>query len=178
MSKQLFSNYFSEGKIVAIGLGAFFAPIIDSIYGSGRLIPVALLLCVIILDWVTGIAVAHKDKIYSSEYGKFGIFRTFFLMALPAFANLLDSMLGMPGLFFYAITLGLIYHTWQSLTANAYRAGWGKWIPNSVIEHIDSELKAKMERSIKRGASTETKTEFNEELGNHDTTEKGKINNV
>jgi hypothetical protein len=75
------------------------------------------------------------------------------------FAKLLDSMLGMPGLFFYAITIGLIYKTWQSLTVNAYRAGWGKWIPSTVIQYMDNELKGKAIWPSKEGGNTESNDE-------------------
>ncbi|MGG1635016.1 phage holin family protein [Paenibacillus sp. NRS-1760] len=180
MYKQILSQYLSEGKLTAAAVGAFFAPMIDSIYGGGRLIPIALLIAVIVLDWITGIAASHKDKTYSSEYGMFGVLRTLFLLALPVLAKLLDSMLSMPGLFFYAITLGIIYHTWQSLTANAYRAGWEKWIPKSVIEHIDSELKAKVERATKRGSSPDIINDSDQSdlsIDNESTTNKRKSNN-
>lgn len=150
MYKQWFSVEVTEGRAIAAGIGAVLAPWVSLIYGDGRLLPIALLIIIIGLDWITGISAAKKDKTFSSEYGlRQGLPRTMFLVALPAIANLLDAMLGVPGLLFYAITLGIIYHTWQSLTANAYRAGWGKWIPQSVMSHIESELKAKVERASK-----------------------------
>ncbi len=150
MVKYLLYFDLTPSKMFAAGLGAVMAPWIELVYGEGRLIPIVLLLMAIVLDWITGIAASQKDKTYSSEYGRHGILRTIFMLAFPVLANLLDLMLGTPGLFFYAVILGLIYHTWQSLTVNAFRAGWGRWIPESVIEHIDSELKAKVERSTNR----------------------------
>ncbi|WP_054028142.1 phage holin family protein [Bacillus sp. FJAT-28004] len=156
MYKQWLSVEMTEGKTIATALGAVLAPWVSLIYGDGRVIPVAILLFVIALDWITGIAAARKDKTYSSQYGiREGLPRTLFLLAIPAFANLLDALMSMPGLFFYAITLGIVYHTWQSLTANAYRAGWGNWIPKAVMAHIESELKAKVDRASKRGADNE-----------------------
>lgn len=156
MYKQWLAVDVTEGRAIAAGIGAVLAPWVSLVYGDGRVIPVAILLFVIVLDWITGITAARKDKTYSSQYGiRIGLPRTLFLLAIPAFANLLDALLSMPGLFFYAITLGIVYHTWQSLTANAYRAGWGQWIPKGVMSHIESELKAKVERSNKRGADGE-----------------------
>lgn len=93
------------------------------------------------------------------EYGKVGALRTLFMILLPMFATLLDSMLGMPGLFFYAITMGLIYRTWQSITANAFRAAWGKWIPKSVIQQIEGELKVRVEHTAMRDVSEESNNE-------------------
>ncbi|WP_138756591.1 phage holin family protein [Paenibacillus sinopodophylli] len=158
MYKQWLAVDITEGRVIATGIGAVIAPWVTMIYGDGRLIPIILMLVVIGLDWITGIEAARKDKTYSSQYGiREGLPRTLFLVAMPAIANLLDTMMGMPGLFFYGITLGIIYHTWQSLTANAYRAGWGKWIPKAVMSHIESELKAKVDRASKRGAEGDEK---------------------
>ncbi|WP_051250527.1 phage holin family protein [Paenibacillus harenae] len=118
---------------------------LEAIYGEGRMLPVALLAAAIALDWITGIAAAYKDRAHASEYGRMGTLRTVFVLLLPLFAALLDASLGLPGLFFYAVTIGLIYRTWQSITVNAYRAGWERWIPKSVIQLIDGELKGKAE---------------------------------
>ncbi|OBZ08590.1 phage holin family protein [Bacillus sp. FJAT-26390] len=173
MFKKWFAVDVTEGRAIATGIGAALAPWVSLIYGDGRLIPILLLIIVIGLDWVTGISAAKKDTVFSSEYDlKQGVPRTIFLLSLPALANLLDSMLGVPGLLFYGITLGIIYHTWQSLTANAYRAGWEKWIPKSVIEHIDSELQAKVERATKRSGSRDTNSEADHASKTESTTDK------
>lgn len=164
MFKQWFAVDVTEGRAIAAGIGAVLAPWVSLIYGDGRIIPISLLIVVIALDWVTGIAAARKDNTYSSQYGiREGLPRTLFLLAIPAFANLLDALMSMPGLFFYAITLGIVYHTWQSLTANAYRAGWGNWIPKAVMSHIESELKAKIERASRIGAVSKTEENINDE---------------
>ncbi|ANY67592.1 hypothetical protein BBD42_14745 [Paenibacillus sp. BIHB 4019] len=172
MFKPIFNVDITPGTTIAGAIGAFLAPWIGLIYGEGRLIPILLLMVVIGLDWITGIAASQKDTTYSSEYGMQGVLRTLFLLALPVLANLLDMMLAMPGLFFYAITIGLIYHTWQSLTANAYRAGWGKWIPEAVVKLIESELKAKMERATKRGADPTEPTESTKPTESSEPTER------
>jgi phage-related holin len=172
MYKKWFAVDVTEGRAIATGIGAALAPWVSLIYGDGRLIPILLLIIVIGLDWVTGISAAKKDTTFSSEYDlRQGLPRTIFLLSLPALANLLDLMLGVPGLLFYGITLGIIYHTWQSLTANAYRAGWEKWIPKSVIEHIDSELQAKVERATKRGGSLDSSNKANSSANNESTTD-------
>ncbi|MBD2870949.1 phage holin family protein [Paenibacillus arenilitoris] len=113
-----------------------------AIYGEGRLPPLLLLAAATGLDWITGIAAAWKDRAHAAEYGRMGILRTAFVLLLPMFASLLDGVLGMPGLFFYAVTIGLIYRTWQSITANAYRAGWERLIPKSVLQMIEGELRS------------------------------------
>ncbi|SFE95993.1 Phage-related holin (Lysis protein) [Paenibacillus algorifonticola] len=160
MYKQIFMVDVTPSTKLVTMIGGFLAPWIGLFYGPNRLIPIILLVAVTAMDWITGIAAAKKDKTYSSEYGiRQGVPRTMFLLALPVIANLFDQMFVLPGLLFYAITLGLIYHTWQSLTANAYRAGWGKWIPQAVVKLIESELRAKMERATKRGAELTESTD-------------------
>jgi len=74
--------------------------------------------------------------------------------AFPALANVLDHAFGTPGLLFYAVTFGLNYHTYISLTANAARAGWSKYIPQSVLKFVTSEIKAKADRAAgKKGGA-------------------------
>lgn len=66
------------------------------------------------------------------------------------FGNLLDKAMNTPGFVFYAMTFGLIYHYWQSATANAYRAGWGRLIPDSVVKFVSSEIAAKTQRAMRK----------------------------
>ncbi|WP_338552883.1 phage holin family protein [Paenibacillus sp. KS-LC4] len=165
MFKQIFSVDLTPDKAIFTAIGAFLAPWVALIYGTDRFIPIVLLITAISLDWITGIAAAHKDGTYSSDYGlRRGAPRTLFLLVLPALANLIDLALNMPGPFFYAITIGLIYHSWQSLTANAFRAGWGKWIPAAILKLIESELKAKVDRTAQReGDDTDANIESGKE---------------
>lgn len=130
--------------------GVALTPIIHYFYGIGRTDILVVLLFCIALDWVTGISASKKDSTYTSEYGLSRIPRTLFLVALPALANLLDTVMGTPGFLFYGVTFGLIYHTWNSLTANAQRAGWP--IPKSVAKLVESEIKAKADRASRREA--------------------------
>lgn len=138
-----------DNTIVA-AFGATVGPVLELFYGSGRTSVILALYAVIILDWVTGIAAAHKDDTFTSDYGIKGILRTIFILAFPALANILDHAMGTPGFLFYAVTFGLIYHTYISLTANAARAGWEKWIPQSVLRFVGSEIKAKADRAAKK----------------------------
>lgn len=138
----------STATVVAIGV--FVGPIIDAIYGSGRRTFFAALLLAIAMDWISGIRAAKKHHNYTSEYGLDGAFRTLFIFAMPALANLLDELMNSSGAVFYSITLGILYHTLNSMTANAVRAGWGKLIPKKVIEHVASEIDAKTNRANKK----------------------------
>lgn len=146
---QSLENVVTPANGIAAAMGAVLAPIFQYFYGTGRTdIMVVLLLC-IALDWITGIQAAKKkDKTYSSEYGLSRIPRTLFLLVLPAVANLLDRVMATPGFLFYGVTFGLIYHTWNSLTANAHRAGWP--VPKAIVNMVATEIKAKSERAIKQ----------------------------
>lgn len=142
-------NIATQANAIAAATGAMVGPVFHYFYGTGRTdILVALLFC-IALDWITGIQAAKKkDKTYSSEYGLSRIPRTLFLLSLPALGNLLDRVMGTPGFLFYGVTFGLIYHTWNSLTANATRAGWP--VPKAVAKLVESEIRAKTDRAMRQ----------------------------
>ncbi|WP_274362767.1 phage holin family protein [Paenibacillus thermotolerans] len=149
-----FENLTTTPASLAAVFGAIVGPVIEILYGGGRGVFLMLLLLLIIGDWITGIAAAKKHDVYSSDYGKtVGTLRTAFMLLLPAIGNWIDKVhqeaLGTPGVIFYVLTFGLIYHTWESMTANAYRAGWKKMIPKWVVKFVSSEIKAKTERFMK-----------------------------
>jgi phage-related holin len=138
-----------ESTTVA-SIGAILSPYIVFFYGTGRTDVMAALAIVTLLDWITGIAASIKDKTYTSQYGISGILRTLVVFMFPAMANFLDNAFGTPGFLFYGVTFGLIYHTWQSMTANAARTGWNKFIPKQILDFVGSEIEAKARRSMDR----------------------------
>lgn len=140
----------TPGNGVAAGIGVVVAPYIELFYGTGRMNLIVVFFGAITLDWIAGIAAAHKDQVYSSEYGISGVYRTLLILLLPAFFNWLDITFGTPGFLFYGSTFALLYHTWQSMTANVYRAGWGRWIPAYILNLVGSEIKAKSERAMQK----------------------------
>ena len=145
---QSLDNVATPANGLAATIGALLSSLFQYFYGSNRLDIMTVLFFAFALDWVTGIAASKKDETYSSEYGLSRIPRTLFLLALPAFANLLDKVIGTPGFLFYGVSFGLLYHTWNSMTANALRAGWP--MPKSIEKMVGSEIKAKAERSARR----------------------------
>lgn len=145
---QSLDNVATPANGLAATIGALFSTIFQYFYGINRLDILTVLFFAICLDWGTGIAASKKDETYSSEYGLSRIPRTLFLLALPAFANLLDKVIGTPGFLFYGVSFGLLYHTWNSMTANAHRAGWP--MPKSIEKMVGSEIKAKAERAARK----------------------------
>ncbi|MFH5187095.1 phage holin family protein [Paenibacillus sp. TAB 01] len=137
-------------------MGTIAAPILGQLVSSGKFWVFVLFISVIAADWITGTAAAKKNESYSSEYGTSGVFRTVLLLWLPFIGYLLDQValtvfaISQPGFAFYTITIMLIHHSWESATANAYRAGWERWIPKSVVSFVSSEIKAKAERALKQ----------------------------
>ncbi|MEW9702812.1 phage holin family protein [Paenibacillus sp. SI8] len=133
--------------------GAVIGPHLAQAFGNGKFWVFVLFLAIIGADWITGIAAAKKDDTYSSEYGISGALRTLLMLWIPFIGWLLDKVsfivfgISQPGYAFYAITIMLAYHTWESMTANAYRAGWERWIPKSVTNFVSSEIKAKIDRA-------------------------------
>jgi phage-related holin len=147
---------FKPANVGAATVGALIGPFIMQSFSDGKAWAFILFFAVIIADWITGTAAAKKDNTYASEYGIRAIPRTILMLWLPIIGGLLDKVsltvfgIHQPGYAFFAITIMLIYHTWESMTANAYRAGWEKWIPKGVTAFISSEIKAKMDRAQAR----------------------------
>lgn len=145
---QSLGSVATPGNGWAATAGATLTPLLQYLYGSDRQDILVVLFVLIALDWLTGVFAAKKDMSYSSEYGLSRIPRTLFLLSLPAVANLLDRVAGTPGFLFFGVTFGLIYHTWTSLAANAFRAGWP--LPEAIVKLVGSEIKAKADRAAQK----------------------------
>lgn len=143
-------------KLFSAAAGGFLLPIFEFFYGAGPSVIsfVVALGFFIAMDWISGSRASKKDNTYSSKYGIDGVFRSFFMVMLPAGGHLLDNIFNSPGVIFGVFTTGLLYHTIKSMTANAVRAGWGDWLPISAMQKItgwvQSEIESKIDRAIKR----------------------------
>ena len=145
-------------RFAAAVAGGFFVPVFEFLYGIGPAVTsiMSALIFFIVMDWISGSSAARKDNTYASKYGIDGIFRTFFMILLPAGGHLLDSAIGLPGILFGVFAIGLIYHTLKSMVANALRAGWAEWLPiwllEKVTDWVQSEIESKVDRALKRKA--------------------------
>jgi phage-related holin len=143
-------------KIWAAVAGALFTPLFENLYGSSETVRaiMAAIAFFIFMDWMSGTRASKKDKTYASKYGIDGIFRTFFILLLPAGGHLLDMASRLPGIFFGLLSFGVLYHVIQSMTANTIRAGWVDWVPINILEKIiqwvGSEIDSKVSRAEKR----------------------------
>ncbi|WP_035436824.1 phage holin family protein [Bacillus sp. UNC322MFChir4.1] len=138
--------HFKVAAALSGGLGTF----ISFLYGQANLIWITAMVWIVVLDWITGIKAAKKDGTYASEYGIEGITRAVVLFLLPSFAHVLDICFKLPDIFFFAVTGGLVYHIFNSFTANCARIGWEKWIPSRLLRSVSSEIEAKIRRSESR----------------------------
>lgn len=143
-------------KVIAAVFGSLFVPVFEFMYGEGEVVRALMtaLLFFVVMDWISGIRASKKDKSYASKYGIDGVFRTFFIILLPAGGHLLDMAIQLPSVIFGLLSFGILYHVIQSMTANAVRAGWCDWIPvnilNKVIDWVGSEIESKISRAEKR----------------------------
>lgn len=146
----------TKSQIAASSVGAIIVPIFDFLYGGEEAVitVMAALLFFVVMDWLAGIRAAKKDNTYGSKYGLDGVFRTFFILLLPAGGHLLDGAFGLPGMIFGVLVFGTLYHMLQSVVANAIRAGWGDWLPLSALDLLlkwaGSELDKKIKRAVGR----------------------------
>ncbi|WP_375104036.1 phage holin family protein [Paenibacillus sp. RS8] len=145
----------TKSQIAASGVGAVAIPAFDFLYGEADAVVTIMtaLLFFIIMDWLSGIRAAKKDNTYASKYGIDGVFRTFFMLLLPAGGHLLDMVFGLPGAIFGALAIGTLYHVLQSMTANSIRAGWGDSLPLPVLDVVLKWVGSELDKKVKRAAS-------------------------
>lgn len=139
-------------NIIASLSGAVFVPIFEFLYGEGDVVKYMMtaLVFFIVMDWISGVRAAKKNHSYASNYGIDGIFRTFFILLLPAGGHLLDKVFGFPSIVFGMFGAGVLYHVIQSMTANAIRAGWGNYFPEWLITKLTNWVRQEIESKIAR----------------------------
>ncbi|MEK3888075.1 phage holin family protein [Bacillus sp. FSL K6-3431] len=156
--------YTQTGAIISGIIGAIVGPSFKFLYGDSHVVGSVMtaLIFFIVMDWISGTRAAKKDNTYVSKYGIDGIFRTFFVLALPAGGHLLDVVLGAPDVIFGMLAFGVLYHTLQSMTANAIRAGWGDSFPDWILTRITDWVKEELESKLKRAANRKNELEGGE----------------
>lgn len=140
---------------IASFFGAIFVPVFEFLYGEGDVVKYIMtaLITFIALDWISGTRASKKDNSYASKYGIDGIFRTFFIVLLPAGGHFLDMVAGTNGIIFGAFAVGILYHVMQSMTANALRAGWGDYFPDWLITRLTNWVREELESKLSRAES-------------------------
>ncbi|WP_096201880.1 phage holin family protein [Bacillus sp. FJAT-45350] len=137
-------------------IGGIVVPMFHFLYGEGeaRFIVAFLIAFLLIMDWIAGVSASDKDGSYASEYGIKGVGRSLFILMVPVVGNLIDRLLGTPGIFFGVFSFGLLIHIGRSAVANSVRSGWASWLPigifEMVLEWAENEIKHKTARALKR----------------------------
>ncbi|OPA74683.1 holin [Paenibacillus selenitireducens] len=136
-------------------VGALAVPAFNFFYGGDQMAGglMMALIFFVVMDWITGIRASKKDNSYASKYGIDGVFRTFFILLLPAGGHLLDRAFQIPDIMFGALAIGVLYHILQSMTANAVRAGWANWFPEWLLVKITNWVKSELEKKVERAES-------------------------
>jgi phage-related holin len=143
-------------KVWAAIAGGFLTPLFENLYGDSETVRAIMsaIAVFILMDWISGTRASKKDNTYASKYGIDGVFRTFFILLLPAGGHLLDWATQLPGICFGLLSFGVLYHVLQSMTANTIRAGWADWVPVKILEKlidwVGSEIDSKVSRAAKR----------------------------
>lgn len=137
---------------VAGSFGAVFGAIFSTLFGNSNIayVGMVIFIFVIIADWISGYRASKIDGSYASEYGIDGAFRTVFILLFPVIAHQADKFMQLPNVLFGFCLLAFGLHVWKSMTANAIRCGWDKWIPIWAFEIVSDELDHKIARSKKR----------------------------
>jgi hypothetical protein len=149
----------SSQKFASSVIGGFLTSAFAFFYGSGVVVIYGMLALVFFigLDWIAGIRASEKDDTYASKYGRDAVFRTFFMILLPAGGHILDVWFQLPVPAIFGLLVGgLLLHTIKSMTANVVRAGWGEWVPAWMLERlvswVQSEIESKTQRALQRQA--------------------------
>jgi phage-related holin len=109
---------------------------------------VLILIGVLILDWMTGITLAHKSitEKKTSRKGHYSIVKYVAILSLCALAVGLDFVLKTKSYVFAFITCALIWTNFYSFLGNVAALGWGKWFPLWLFNLIKDEMETKMEK--------------------------------
>lgn len=142
-------------------VGAVLVPAFEFLYGAGEAMKYVMLALFLALamDWITGIRAAEKDKSYASRYGIDGIFRSVFLISIPALVHLIGKGFDLPPVIPGFAAAVIMYHIIKSMVANAIRAGWADWLPvklfDLLFQWVESEIMNKVKRALERGGKSD-----------------------
>ncbi|MDF2946128.1 MAG: holin family protein [Bacillales bacterium] len=170
--KHMIENKSMIVGIVGGTIGSFFDGLLNTASFSNNHIYLFLLLLLIIgLDFVVGIRIAHKNKMYQSNIGIDAVIRNALILLTVVIGWLIDKLLGTGALVFGILSLSLAYHNFQSFVANLYVLGWDKWFPIWLFKLVEVEVDSK----IKKYKITSSN---NDETSNiDDTTEESNVKN-
>jgi len=98
--------------------------------------PVKALLVLVICDYITGMAAGWTTGVLSSDRGFKGILRKIVIIGVVAFANTLDTAMGLNHLLRSMAVCGYAGMEGLSLIENIDRMGYGEYIPSYLREKL------------------------------------------
>ena len=98
--------------------------------------PVQALLVLICLDYFTGIWTAWKKGNLSSKRGFHGLLKKIMILAVVAFANMLDTAMLLNHLLRTMVVCGYAGMEGLSIVENVDRMGYGEYIPAFIREKL------------------------------------------
>lgn len=151
MAQNQLENIVKTDNMIVILAGAALSPLLTALYGERGTDMMIIVIAVLILDLIVGTLAAKKEKIETSEHGLKGLIRISVISFLPVIGHRGDLFVGYGDFMFYALSVGILYHTLKSFGANVVRVGWDKYIPLTVFDVIigflETELQSKAARS-------------------------------
>lgn len=151
VAQNQMENLIKTDNALVVVIGATLSPILSALYGEKGTQLMILVFGIMILDLVVGTLAAKKEKIETSEYGLKGLIRIAVISCLPIFGHQADQFIGAGNVMFYALAVGIAYHTLKSFGANLVRIGWDKFLPmwmlDLVLSFLETEIQSKKARS-------------------------------
>lgn len=108
--------------------------------------PIQALLVLIVVDYITGMFAAWKTASLSSQRGYHGVGRKVFILAVVAFANMLDVSMSLNHIFRSMAIFGYAGMEGLSIIENVDRMGYGGYIPPFLKEKL---IQLREEKGIK-----------------------------
>lgn len=123
----------TEIRVMALfgAIGAFFSWLV-----GGMDAPIRALLVLIAIDYITGMIAAWKTGTLDSRKGFTGIMRKVSILAVVAFANLLDTSMSLNHIFRSMAIFGYAGMEGLSIIENTDRMGYSEYIPQFVRDKL------------------------------------------
>lgn len=154
VAQQQVENIMKTDNAVVLLIGGALSPILSALYGEKGTQMMILVFGLMILDLVVGTLAAKKEKIETSEYGLKGLIRIGVISCVPICGHIADQYIGVGNVMFFALALGILYHTLKSFGANLVRVGWDRFLPmwmfDLVIRFLETEIQSKKVRSMEQ----------------------------
>jgi len=123
----------TELRVMALfsAIGAVFSWLV-----GGMDAPIKALLVLICIDYATGMIAAWKTGTLSSQRSFSGIKRKIVILAVVAFASLLDTSMSLNHIFRSMAVFGYAAMEGLSIIENVDRMGYGEYIPQYIKEKL------------------------------------------